>query len=197
MEPGLRALMRTPSATPRSARALVKRDRAALTDPPRVNSCAAGASADAGDVDDGAVGFHEVWPRRTAQAHCAVEFQFIPGVPVVIGKLKKVAAFGCPGVVHDQINPPEFRKGACIDEILRGSGAARSAGNASAPPPQDWRAWTISLRGVSDRAARATCIPSPANVSAMARPMPLLAPVIKATFPASERFIGENVYHNR
>ena len=58
-----------------------------------------------------------------------------------------------------------------------------SAPTASARPPRAWMPSATALSAVVSRAARTTAAPAAANASAVAAPIPLLAPATSATRP--------------
>ena len=87
---------------------------------------------------------------------------------------------------------------AAFDPMLRQSEAAsvlavRSNGAIVDEPPAPWIQSSTASRSAALRAARTTCAPSAASASAIAAPMPRLAPVTSASFPSSRPGIRRSV----
>ena len=115
MNPGLMALTRTPSLTPRSASAFVNSRAAALTLPPIVKSAL--------PVRPPTPMMLTIVPLLAIRCFQAARLRRIapknfsanPSVPVGVGELEEIAALGGAGVVDQQIDPAEFRDSGVHD----------------------------------------------------------------------------------
>src|SRR5688500_18861682 len=67
-----------------------------------------------------------------------------------------------------------------------------SVGTTSAEPPQATHSTATFCSGPSSRAARTSRAPFRANANAVARPLPLAAPVITPTAPVTARSVRTN-----
>ena len=116
-------------------------------------------------------------PCGAAQSHRAIELQPETIGPVRLGQREEIAALGRACVVDQDVDPAESRHRLGHDG--RGaSGFVRSTACTRHASPSGEASSSSCAR---ERATTTRRMPSCASVCAMARPMPLLAPVTMAT----------------
>src|SRR3954463_6070386 len=95
-----------------------------------------------------------------------------------------------PALLTHTSRPPS-RSRACATSASQPARPPRSAWASSAPPPRALiRSATADAASALSRWVTRTVAPAPPNASAIAAPMPLLAPVTTARIPSSERTPG-------
>src|SRR3954470_4115898 len=92
------------------------------------------------------------------------------------------ALFSTPALLKAMSSRPN-RSTTCATAASTCSGIETSHAITSTSPPACFRAASVSLRATAVRSRMATRAPSAAKASAVARPMPLAAPVTRATLP--------------
>ena len=143
------------------------------------------ANVDTDDVDDASLTGAKMGPGGAAESHRAEELQAESIVPVDVRQREEIAAPGGAGVVDHEIEPAKVADGGLHD----GLGCARLPQiNRLHQTPRRERGRRSSSWS-RDLAATTSCMPSAPRVSAMARPMPRLAPVTIATLSDSWRSI--------
>lgn len=120
--------------------------------------------------------------------HQAEDVELDHPLPLLDGSVLDGSEQHDAGVVDQGVQPTELGDGA-LDRVPRLRFRVTSTSSTRArPPPASIRRASSSSRS-RRRAASATVAPSAARASAVASPMPELAPVISAVVPSSRRVI--------
>src|SRR5687768_8241793 len=101
--------------------------------------------------------------------------------------MKGLLAGALPPTLLTSTSRPPKRSAAPSTRRAAPAGVERSQATGSALPPAAVISWATALSASSPRAPMATAQPSAASLSAMARPIPLDAPVTAATLPRSSK----------
>ena len=144
------------------------------------------AAAGAADADERAAACLEQRPGLACEPHVAEEFQRVAVLPIGIGQLEEAAAPGGPGVVDQDVEVPELAAHRFDQRLLAALAPQVERGGRGLAAPARIAAAVCSSAAAS-RPVTTRSQPSAAKDSAIACPIPRLAPVTSATLPPSPK----------